>query len=391
MVLACPACALDTEASANRPGSALEEAAVPASPPDAQTQHAHGPDGSFPPDADAQTVNFDASVPDSTVAIPVEPPTKIMIVGDSITQGSAGDFTWRYFLDRQLRTAGARFDLVGTRDDLFDNIESVQGSQAYADRDFDRDHDAVWGGSLQEAQGHIREHVLAAQPNVLLVLLGTNDLTFFTDAPQSEQNLRVLIGNARAANDQLSFVLGRVLPKRGADAAFVAAASNLNTRLSTVATELGSARSPIAIARTDEGYDTTLDSFDGVHPNASGEQRIAAAFSDTLSAALHLGALVPRPLPAVPIGPQTIPTLQVVALDRAATLSWTTAPGATGYYIWMRNATQGESSARLPFAVKSPWTATQLSNGTSYEFRVQPTKWDAAGVLSVPVSVIPQP
>jgi hypothetical protein len=57
----------------------------------------------------------------------------------------------------------------------------------------------------------------------------------------------------------------------------------------------------------------------------------------------------------------------------------------------MRNATQGESSARLPFAVKSPWTATQLSNGTSYEFRVQPTKWDAAGVLSVPVSVIPKP
>jgi hypothetical protein len=391
MVLTCTACTLDTKASANRPGSAPEDANVPASAADAQAPDGHRTDGSFTPAIDAQTVNLDASVPDSTVAIPVEPPTKIMIVGDSITQGSAGDFTWRYFLDRQLRTAGARFDLVGTRDDLFDNIESVQGSQAYADRDFDRDHDAVWGGSLQEAQGHIREHVLAAQPNVLLVLLGTNDLTFFTDAPQSEQNLRVLIGNARAANDQLSFVLGRVLPKRGADAAFVAAASNLNTRLSTVATELGSARSPIAIARTDEGYDTTLDSFDGVHPNASGEQRIAAAFSDALSAALHLGALVPRPLPAVPIGPQTIPTLQVVALDRAATLSWTTAPGATGYYIWMRNATQGESSARLPFAVKSPWTATQLSNGTSYEFRVQPTKWDAAGVLSVPVSVIPKP
>lgn len=389
--MACGACTLHNEPSSSRPEPAPEDAAVPATAPDAQSADAAGSDAASAPSNDAQSAPLDASLSDSNVANPADPPTKIMIVGDSITQGSAGDFTWRYYLDKQLRASGVHFDLVGTRDDLFDNLENVQGSQAYADRDFDRDHDAVWGGSLQEAQKNVREHLLATQAEVLLVLLGTNDLTFFTDAPSSEQNLRVLIGNARAANDQLSFVLGRVLPKRGASAMFIAAAADLNQRLQTVATELGSARSPITIANTDEGYDTTLDTYDGVHPNASGDQRIAAAFSDALGAALHIGAAVPRPLPAVPIGPQTVPTLQLVALDRAATLSWSSAPGATGYYIWMRNASTGESSARLPFPVKSPWTAMQLSNGTSYEFRVQPTKWDAAGVLSAPVSVVPQP
>jgi hypothetical protein len=396
VMLACTAaCALDTGAIAGRTGAGARDAAAAPQqgPNDAGVAGPDAGDGSSSTTdtPDAAAPRPDAYLPDSAVAVPAAPPTNIMIVGDSITQGSAGDFTWRYRLDKQLRAAGARFDLVGTRDDLFDNVENVQGSQAYADRDFDRDHDAVWGGSLQEVQTHIREDVLATKTNVLLVLLGTNDLTYFTDAPHSEQNLRVLIENARAANEQVSFVLGRVLPKRGADAAFVAAALDLNTRFGTVASELGSARSPIVIADTDEGYDSTLDSYNGVHPNASGEQRIAAAFSDALSAALHIGAPVARPLPAVPIGPQTAPSLQLTALDRAATLSWTTAPGATGYYIWMRNATLGESSSRLPFPVKSPWTATELTNGTSYEFRVQPTKWDAAGVLSVPVSVVPSP
>jgi lysophospholipase L1-like esterase len=396
MLLACTAaCELDTAALAGAPRAGERDDAAAPEPAldDARVPEQDAGDGSSSTTSgrDAYAARPDEPAHDAAVATPVGSLLKIMIVGDSITQGSAGDFSWRYRLDKQLTTAGVRFDLVGTRDDLFDNIENVQGSQAYADRDFDRDHDAVWGGSLHEAKDQIREHVSTTRADVLLILLGTNDLTFFSDAPHSEQDLRTLIANARAANAQLSFVLGRVLPKRAADATFVAAAQDLNTRLVTLASSLTTTSSPITIARTDEGYDTTLDSYDGVHPNASGEQRIAAAFSDALSTALHIGAPAPRPLPAVPIGPQTVPTLHVEALDGAAQLSWTTAPGATGYYIWMRNVSTGESSTRLPIAVESPWTASQLSNGTSYEFRVQPTKWDAAGVLSSPAAVVPQP
>jgi hypothetical protein len=39
--------------------------------------------------------------------------------------------------------------------------------------------------------------------------------------------------------------------------------------------------------------------WDGTHPNAQGELRIAAAFADTLAGQLGIGAPFPRPFPKV--------------------------------------------------------------------------------------------
>lgn len=50
--------------------------------------------------------------------VPSGPVERIMVVGDSITQGSSGDYTWRYRLWRHLTDRGVRVDLVGPRDDL---------------------------------------------------------------------------------------------------------------------------------------------------------------------------------------------------------------------------------------------------------------------------------
>src|SRR4051812_44324765 len=75
-------------------------------------------------------------------------PVRIMIIGDSVAQGSAGDWTWRYRVWKALTDAGVSFDLVGPRNDLFDNTTYEFGSQAYADPDFDRDHAALWGTAL---------------------------------------------------------------------------------------------------------------------------------------------------------------------------------------------------------------------------------------------------
>jgi hypothetical protein len=41
-------------------------------------------------------------------------PLRLMVVGDSIVQGSSGDVTWRYQLHQHLARSGASFDLVAT-------------------------------------------------------------------------------------------------------------------------------------------------------------------------------------------------------------------------------------------------------------------------------------
>ena len=46
-------------------------------------------------------------------------PLRVLLVGDSVTQGSAGDSTWRYRLWKHLEaTTAGPVDLVGPRNDL---------------------------------------------------------------------------------------------------------------------------------------------------------------------------------------------------------------------------------------------------------------------------------
>jgi hypothetical protein len=315
-------------------------------------------------------------------------PVKLMIVGDSISQGSAGDFTWRYRLWKHLSPRVPGVDFVGPRTDLFDNVANVQGSQAYADPSFDRDHDAIWGRTLSAAADTIQNEATAYTPDVMLVLLGINDLVFLTSPADTETNLRRFIANARAGQPGVKFVLGRVLPKRGG--ASGAQIADYNTRIATVAAQLSTSGSPIAVADTDSGYDPVADSWDGTHPNAMGEQKIAAAFADRLASAFGIGAPYPRPLPSVPLGPQTAPVLSAGPGDGQASLSWTLSPGATGYYVWTRNVTAGESMHRLPYPLPaSPWTAGLLVNGATYQFQLQTTKGDNTGVYSNTVTVTP--
>jgi lysophospholipase L1-like esterase len=334
----------------------------------------------------------------ATVLSPVHVPaaaaagnSKIMIVGDSISQGSAGDYTWRYRLWQHLQPRVSGLDFVGVRNDLFDNVTNTQGSTAYADANFDRDHNALWGNTLAAAMTTIQARA-ATTPDVMLVLLGINDLTFVSNPADTETSLRRFIANARLGKADVKFVLGRVLPKRlpAEDTTFAGQLADYNNRIAAVASQLSTATSPIVVAATDSGYSTTSDSWDGVHPNAAGEVKIAAAFADRLSSAYGIGAAYPRPLPGVPLGPRTAPALSIAAGTGQATLSWSLSPGATGYWVWMRNVTAGEALHRLPIPVpSSPWTAGLLVNGATYQFQLQTTKGDAAGVYSNTVSVVP--
>ena len=98
------------------------------------------------------------ATPASAVAV-----NKIMVVGDSISQGSANDFTWRYRLYQHLQqTAPGATNLVGDRTDIFDNVRSQQGSQAYRDPNFDTEHHAQWGRLLTDEKSTIRSAVTNA-------------------------------------------------------------------------------------------------------------------------------------------------------------------------------------------------------------------------------------
>jgi hypothetical protein len=83
--------------------------------------------------------------------------------------------------------------------------------------------------------------------------------------------------------------------------------------------------------------------------------------------------------------------LTATSQSGAAVLSWTAVPHVTGYYVYVRNLTHGQSSfAKLTYQVaSSPWTAGLLVNGDTYQFRLQSMNGNASGAMSNLASVVP--
>jgi lysophospholipase L1-like esterase len=316
---------------------------------------------------------------------------RIMIVGDSITQGSSGDYTWQYRLYEHLRADGVSPQMVGPYSWLFNNVTNVEGDCSYADPKFERANDAQWGMALFAEKGAIRAKVSTYRPSYLLVLLGLDDIFWYgISQPDMAANLRGFIAAARSAQPHIRIVLGLVPPDihQQTNPAFAASIASYNTTISSTASQLSTTASPVAVAQDGAGIDVAADLWDGTHPNANGEIKIAAGFADALASRFRLGRAYPRPFPVLPTGPLTHPQLTVKpsSTPGQAVLSWTPAPGANGYYVYLADVTRGDTAfTKLPWPLspaQSPWTAGLLISGDSYAFKLQACKGADCGAFS---------
>lgn len=198
-------------------------------------------------------------VPDST-------PLRVMVVGDSITQGRGADDPWRCHLYRAIRELRP-VDMVGVRSDLYG---APDGSSRYA-ADCDPDHAAYWGRQLAASADTVRADVTAAHPDVIVVLAGTNDINLGHSVDQVAADFRRFVAEARVADPDIRIVAGTVLPTNGVvDQVRITA---YNRWLWQRADELD-----VQLATTAAAIDPTTDLYDGVHPNGQGAARIAGAF-----------------------------------------------------------------------------------------------------------------
>ncbi|TXL87303.1 GDSL-type esterase/lipase family protein [Streptomyces sp. IB2014 016-6] len=224
---------------------------------------------------------------------------RFMFVGDSMTIGRAGDFTWRYRMWRHLNAAyGGPFAIVGPRTGLYDAHADAPVSQAYGDPGFPAKawpHLAGWGEGWQHMAPVVRDAVAAHRADILLVSLGLIDLGFYTDSDRTALYAREFIAEARAANPRVRIVLLPVIPNTRADTdpEFAAEVDRFNVLLAKAVADLDNAASPLLPASRPASYDIHRDTYDGTHPGPSGEHLLAGAFADAMHQAWGLGAPYP--------------------------------------------------------------------------------------------------
>ncbi|MFE5963017.1 GDSL-type esterase/lipase family protein [Streptomyces rubiginosohelvolus] len=220
---------------------------------------------------------------------------RFLFVGDSMTIGHAGDFTWRYRMWQHLEAfPGLPYEIVGPRSTLYDAEAGAPVSHAYADPSFPpaaRRHLSGWGEGWLHMAPVIGDAVRETEADVLLVSLGLIDLGFYTDAEQTAANARAFITAARTANPRLRMVLLPVIPNIRAetDAPFAASCAHFNELLAKALADLDTPSSPLLAASRPPGYDIHTDTYDGTHPGPSGEHLLAATFADAMHQAWGLG------------------------------------------------------------------------------------------------------
>ncbi|BEL03463.1 hypothetical protein Q0Z83_016540 [Actinoplanes sichuanensis] len=314
------------------------------------------------------------------------PAARIMVVGDSISQGAEGDFTWRYRIASHLVAAA---DFVGPWTgthvlpaDHTDQSSSHHGAYR-AGIGFDGANLAQWGWQMHQAKAVIGGNVATHDPDYLLVELGFNDLGWgVSDAAGLLADFEHFVAAARAAKPGIRIAVANVPHRTPLDVnpGLPALITQYNALLAARVPELSTATSPIVLADVDGPFDEYTDAYDGLHPNVRGEHVIAKAFADRIAGGFGLGGAygpVPASLPA-DLTPAAPATITAVPVGDKVRVSWAHSFGATGYEFWKRDTTTQGTWAKGVFDIGADsWTDDWLPAGHGFEYRVRPVRGTA--------------
>ncbi len=197
----------------------------------------------------------------------------ILPLGDSITQSNADHLSYRYWLWEDLVDAGYEFDFVGSLNGHF------SGTPNYPNPDFDRDHEGHWGWRADEIIAQLPGWLNAYTPDVVLMHLGTNDAFQNNPTDSTMDELSQIVGQLRSSNPNVVVLMAKLIPSTMNQAQL----DQINANIDGLASELSTDASPVVVVDQASGFNAGPDTFDGIHPNEGGEQKMATKWLDALA------------------------------------------------------------------------------------------------------------
>lgn len=202
-----------------------------------------------------------------------------MPLGDSITEAEGGWASYRYWLWRSFSEAGFDVDFVGSMSGVFDGEPTFQN--------FDQDHEGHWGWRADEVLREIDAWAAAARPDVVLLHLGTNDISEEQSIPSTLEELAEIVLAIRKANPRVVILLAQLIPSTDPGLERI---PEFNQEIPGLAADLDTPESPVLVVNQARGFDATTDTYDGVHPDRSGEKKMSRRWLESLRQFLDQGA-----------------------------------------------------------------------------------------------------
>ena len=193
---------------------------------------------------------------------------KIMPLGDSITESSKGLNSYRYYLWHLLIDKGYHVDFVGSKHGV--------GNGPPANPDFDMDHEGHSGWRADEILNHIQDWATAASPDVVLLHIGTNDICQRQSVASTVNDISGIIDVLRTVNPRIRVLLAQLINSSNCPPAA------LNAKLPALVADKNRQESPIVLVDQFTGFDPATMTYDGTHPNAVGDSRMADRWFEQL-------------------------------------------------------------------------------------------------------------
>jgi lysophospholipase L1-like esterase len=221
-------------------------------------------------------------------------PIRIMPLGDSIT-GSPG--CWRALLWNRLQNAGhTDVDFVGTL--------PAQGCSVPYDGD-NEGHGGFLATNVAN-QNQLPGWLAATRPDIVMMHFGTNDVWSNIPAATILSAYTTLVNQMRASNPAMKILVAKIIPMNPPTCPECAQRTvTLNNAIPGWAAATSTQQSPITVVDQWTGFSTATDTYDGVHPNAAGDQKISDKWYPALVDALT-GV---TPSPTVTVSPTVTPTV----------------------------------------------------------------------------------